>query len=391
MTQLLIPAADPVGLPAPPWLLQFLLVLTFVLHILPMSLVLGGGFIAVWTHLTGDNPAARRLVAHLAGILPSAIAYTITLGIAPLLFVQLLYGTLFYTSSILMGFPWLAALGLLLIGYYSLYLYAEGGRRAEGERPAWAGVLSVACFIGVSYLITNNLSLMVSPAGWAEMYAADPSGTSLRLPVQAVLPRYLHAFSVALTLAASYVVLHGFWSARSGGAENAEYGQFVRRWGAGWLSGALALQAVMGAWYLSSLSGQAKGWLLGGDPAMALFLALGTLLMAAGGILLLLAAGRNATGSAWAGGAGVLLGTVCLAIVRHLLENRTAAQFLPAGAWDIRPQWAIFVLFALILVLGLGLVAWMVLRVQADLKGGAAPRAGLGTGAPGVAAGKGRS
>ncbi len=386
MTQLLIPAADPVGLPAPAWLLEFLLVLTFILHVLPMSLVLGGGFITVWTHMSDRSQTGRRLVAHLAGILPPAIAYTITLGIAPLLFVQLLYGTLFYTSSILMGFPWLAALGLLLTGYYSLYLYAEGGRRIKGERPAWAGVLSVACFTGVSYLITNNLSLMVSPEGWAGMYAADPSGAGLRLPVLAVLPRYLHAFSVALTLAASYVVLYGFWSARSGKAEDVEYGRFIGRRGAGWLSGALALQAVMGAWYLSSLSGQAKGWLLGGDPAMALFLALGALLMAAGGALLLLAARRNTAGSAWAGGAVVLLGTVCLAIVRHLLENRTAAQFLPVRAWDIRPQWDIFVLFALILVLGLGLVAWMVLRVRADLKGGATPEAGLGVGARGRAA-----
>lgn len=385
MNGLIIPAADAVGLPAPVWLLRFLLVLTFILHVLPMSLVLGGSLIAVWTHLTDKKQEARQLVAHLAGILPSAVAFTITLGIAPLLFVQLLYGTLFYTSSILMGFPWLGTLALLLVGYYSLYIYVTGTTET-GESPRtsrlWAGLLSTLCFLGVAYLITNNLSLMVTPYQWAQMYAADPSGWGLRLPVLTVLPRYLHALAVALTIAAAYIVLYGSWRARTNKLDDMRYGREASLIGAKWLAAALALQAGAGLWYLSSLNATAQAWLLGDDLYLTLSLVLGTLSMASGGILLVVAAQRNALSLSWAGGAGVLLGTVFLAVTRHLLENRTAVQFLPEGAWQLSPQWGVFALFALILVAGLGLVAWMVLRVLADLKGGAVPFSGALTGKP---------
>lgn len=38
-----IPAPVPIPLPAPPWLVQILLVFTYILHVLPMNLLVGGG------------------------------------------------------------------------------------------------------------------------------------------------------------------------------------------------------------------------------------------------------------------------------------------------------------------------------------------------------------
>lgn len=65
-----------------------------------------------------------RLARALATRLPVAVALTITLGVAPLLFVQVLYGQFFYTSSILLGYVWLTLLLILLLGYYGYYCYA---------------------------------------------------------------------------------------------------------------------------------------------------------------------------------------------------------------------------------------------------------------------------
>ncbi len=42
--------ADPAGLPAAVWLLEFLLVFTFVLHLLFMNTVLGGGLVCLWAN-----------------------------------------------------------------------------------------------------------------------------------------------------------------------------------------------------------------------------------------------------------------------------------------------------------------------------------------------------
>lgn len=67
-----------------------------------------------------------------APLLPSVTAYAITLGVAPLLFVQLLYGQFFYSSSALrLGWAWLALIGLLLVVYAGF-----SGTRAAGSRCA---------------------------------------------------------------------------------------------------------------------------------------------------------------------------------------------------------------------------------------------------------------
>ena len=53
--QIIIPEPDPIPLPAPDWLLKFLLVLTLILHIIAMNFALGGGIITGITDLIGRN------------------------------------------------------------------------------------------------------------------------------------------------------------------------------------------------------------------------------------------------------------------------------------------------------------------------------------------------
>jgi cytochrome bd-type quinol oxidase subunit 1 len=126
----MIPDPDPIPLPAPVELLTPLLVLTFTLHILAMNVTLGGTVIAVVSDLMGrrdGNDRYRRLARHLIAMMPVTLAATITLGVAPLLFIQTLYGQLFYTSSILMAWPWFAVVPLVIVAYYGIYLYALQG------------------------------------------------------------------------------------------------------------------------------------------------------------------------------------------------------------------------------------------------------------------------
>jgi len=49
--------------------------------------------------------------------IPSTFALGVTFGIAPLLFVQVLYGNLIYSSSILMGVFWLLIIPFIIIAY----------------------------------------------------------------------------------------------------------------------------------------------------------------------------------------------------------------------------------------------------------------------------------
>ena len=97
-----VPAPDPVPQPAPAWILWGLLVFTFMLHLLAMNFVVGGSVIgAVSARLgrRGNRPHHTALVKWLTHAMPIALSATITFGVAPLLFLQVLYGRLFFTSS----------------------------------------------------------------------------------------------------------------------------------------------------------------------------------------------------------------------------------------------------------------------------------------------------
>src|SRR5271165_5237833 len=92
-----IPNVDPMPLPGPVWLMMALLLVTFLLHLLAMNLTVGGTAIALMcTRRRKSDAFAGRLAADLLRVLPVSLAFTITLGVAALLFVQVLYGNLLY-------------------------------------------------------------------------------------------------------------------------------------------------------------------------------------------------------------------------------------------------------------------------------------------------------
>lgn len=132
-----IPGPVPVPLPAPPGLLEFLLVFTFILHLLAMNFLLGGVIIlSVSSFLGRRDSRHREFTRRVSRAMPSVTAFTITLGVAPLLFLQLVYGQLFYTSSVLMAWYWLAVVFLVMLGYYGVYWY-QMQHDELGPMAAW--------------------------------------------------------------------------------------------------------------------------------------------------------------------------------------------------------------------------------------------------------------
>ena len=132
----LVPALDPTPIPGPAWLFHVLLVFTFFLHALFMNLALGGTMLAAFGQLAARGVGADPRVAlarRLMGVNTYAISLAITTGIAPLLFVQILFQQYFYTATILIAWVWLFFLVLLIAGYYAAYLYKYRGAPARGQ------------------------------------------------------------------------------------------------------------------------------------------------------------------------------------------------------------------------------------------------------------------
>lgn len=188
-----IPQADPLPQPGPTWLLWTLLLVTFVLHLVPMNLVLGGAVLNVvarWRARRGA-PHAPTLAHDITKAMPVAIAAAVNFGVAPLLFLQVLYGRVFFTSSVLMAWWWLAVVPILIAAYYGAYVLSfRADRPGRGATAlAWLVLLLVAA---ISFIYANNMSLMIRPdvfgeslpRRWAGL-ASEPRRPDARRPLAA--------------------------------------------------------------------------------------------------------------------------------------------------------------------------------------------------------------
>ena len=98
------------------------MVLTFALHILFINFTLGASFLAVYGHFkNGENwKRLSRATAKAANI---SISTAMLLGIAPLLFVQVIYDPFWYASNALSAAWVIAFILIMMAAYSSLYVF----------------------------------------------------------------------------------------------------------------------------------------------------------------------------------------------------------------------------------------------------------------------------
>jgi hypothetical protein len=358
-----IPDPDPIGLPAPAELLTALLVLTFVLHILAMNFTLGGTLIAVVSDFIGRRRAderLERLARDLVFLLPITLAATITLGVAPLLFIQTLYGQFFYTSSIILAWPWMAVVPLVIVAYYGIYLYAWQGERL-GDRRIWVGTGSALLLIIVAFLNVNNITLMLTPDRWQDIYASHSNGLFLNGEEGTLVPRLFHFLVAAPAVAGAGLVLYALFVR---GRSPEGYWTWAARYGAGWFLVTTAIQAAVGPLFLFRLPTTVRDPFVGDDALRT------TLLMIAIGaaVLALLAMGaalrlRNPVPPGLAGGLCLVTTVSLMSVTRHLVRDDYLSPRFSTGDLAVDSQTVLIVLFFLALVGGVAVVGYMLQAV----------------------------
>ncbi len=339
----LIPIPD--AIPVSWWWFQAFLLLTFFLHLVAMNAMLGTAFIGLVSHLRGTNDRASCTEA-ISSNLPFTIAFAVNFGVAPLLFVQVLYGHLIYTSSILMAVFWLAVVGLLIIAYGLAYVYKDLYPRRGDARLAVIG-LATLLLLAIAFIFTNNISLMQKPIAW-DRYFDQPRGLLLALDDPMLLPRYLHFMVSSVAVGGLAIALFFHWRQR-GGDRNA--GAWVAS-GCRWFSYATMANFAVGFWFLATLP---KGMLTTTIPGLLL---LATLV---GGIALSVPAiGLGLAGRAlpalWC-----TLGTIGLMVLaRSLLRTVLLAPWFSPAQLPVTPSSAPLLFFLLVLLAGVTLIGWMV-------------------------------
>ena len=357
----LYPAVDPIPLPAPIWLIKLLHIVTLALHFVAVEMLLGGLLIAVLLSLFRGSPQSLVTARALARRLTVVMTYVINLGVPPLLFAQVLYGRALYTSSVLIGLYWISIIGILTLTYWLLYQFTA---RLEAGKSAWGIGLSAWLLAGfIARLLSTNMTLMLRPEVWRDMYAASGAGAYLPTGDPTLTPRWL------LMLAGGFFI-GGLWLIYLAGRSTftADEKRFVSG-----LGGKIAV--IFGVVYLAaglwaaSVQPDAVKLGLATHPLYKFFgfAAYGWLALVAVAILLAGYAGFAKISAAqsgvlaWAAVLVAVLTEIMFTVYRDAVRDLT---LLSKGydVWDraVATNWWVVGLFLVLFVAGLGVIGWLV-------------------------------
>jgi hypothetical protein len=366
------PAVDPIPLPAPIWLLKLLHIVTLALHFVAVEMLLGGLLLAVLFSLFRGSPTSMVAARALARRLTVVMTFVINLGVPPLLFAQVLYGRALYTSSVLIGLYWISIIGILMLTYWLLYRFSA---RLEAGKAAWWVGLSAWVLAGfIARLLSTNMTLMLRPEVWREMYSNSAMGAYLPTGDPTLTPRWLLMMAGGLFIGGLWMV---YLSGRS--TFTAEEKSFVAGMGG-------KIAALFGVVYLA-----AGLWAAGVQPEIvkvglhsdalyrfAGFAGYGWLALVAVAVVAAAVAGFGKISAGWLGWVGVLLAVLIEIMFTVYRDGVRDLTLLSKGynVWDraVATNWWIVGLFLVLFVAGLGAIGWLisvVARARKDMEAAA--------------------
>jgi hypothetical protein len=321
-------------LPAPLWLITILHVVTLTLHLTAMNFLFGGLIVLVFGRT--DDKWRDPTVKTFVKLLPIAMAATVTLGVAPLLFLQLVYYQQAYSAAIVSAWPWLMIVVAVIVAYYFLYgasYRAEGG---SGRVPAFLA-LAFVLLAYVSFVYSTVFSMAERPELYRMLYAGNQSGLVLNSDAGSWLLRWLHAVAGAVAVGGFFVGLIG------------RNNESAFKLGRNFFLGGLIAASFAGMGYLLTLGSHiapfmrsAAIWIL----TVSVLLTLGSAhfffkkRFVATGLLLFLS----------------LLGMVS---TRHLLRLIVLEGEFDPGSIPVEPQWTVFAVFLVCFAGAIAAVAYM--------------------------------
>ncbi|MCX7673587.1 MAG: hypothetical protein N2Z63_08330 [Thiobacillaceae bacterium] len=254
---------SPAGVPSHPAIFLALGVVTWALHIMAVHVTLGSLLLSlIGLNKGGDQAAHWRRLSYMAlehGKIGVSIA--IVLGVAPLLFVQVIYDPFWFVSNVLSARWAIGFIVLLLVAYWLLWLHYGLVRKAgEASASVFWGWISFALFLAVGFVMHLLTSQMLYPDEWLQWYAPDGVIDASGSGAHAYNPaRY--AFFILLSLPVTGAWLLGCRQYLAGRAEeDATYIEFLHALGVRLitLGGALAVAALL-VWMLT-LPAKAAGF-----------------------------------------------------------------------------------------------------------------------------------
>lgn len=242
---------DPMGVPFYPVVFQILLVLTFALHIIFVNLVIGGVFMSIYGYFRkGDY--YKTLSKSFAKASTVNLSLLIVLGVAPLLFMQVIYDPFWYTSNVLSA-SWMIGIVFVLMAAFSFayvfYLKLNHGRK---HIATW-GIAAFLLIILVGVIMHAVSYQALFPEQWVNWYVngskTNLSGTILHA---FELPRFLHFVVASFAITGIFMMLYA-WYFKTREDMDKAYLAWVGKTGAKMAVFFTVLQMAVGVWWLFSV------------------------------------------------------------------------------------------------------------------------------------------
>lgn len=204
----LLALRDPAGVPFYPVVFQALYILTWALHIAFVLLALGSLALSLYgsTRQKGDENW-RILTPHLIQTGKISVSILIVLGVAPLLFTQVIYDPNWYVANTLSGM-WVFTFVYALVVGYSVYYWYSYANKAQKGGGTLIGAASFLILVFCGILMHNFALTSIMPQDWMSMYApngkVDTSGWVFNMDVIRL------AFMVSLALPVIGIFLQNY-------------------------------------------------------------------------------------------------------------------------------------------------------------------------------------
>jgi hypothetical protein len=360
------PAVDPIPLPAPIWLLKLLHVVTLSLHFVAVEMLLGGLLLAVLLSLFRGSPVSLVTARALARRLTVVMTFVINLAVPPLLFAQVLYGRALYTSSVLIGLYWISIIFLLMLTYWLLYRFTA---RLEAGKSAWWVGLSAWLLAGsIARLLSTNMTLMLRPRAWPEMYSASAAGAYLPTGDPTLTPRWLLMMAGGLFIGGLWLL---YLSGRS--TFTADQKRFLAGLG-GKLAAAFGIVYLAAGLWAASVQPEIVRSGLRTDALykFAGFAGYVWLALVAVAVLVAAVAGFGKISARWVSMAVVHLAVLIEIAFTVYRDGVRDLSLLAQGynVWDraVETNWWVVGLFLVLFVAGLGVIGWLISVVARSRK-----------------------
>ncbi len=331
----------PESIPVNWWWFQILLLFTFLVHLLLMNFILGGSLLAIFDLIRKKNPDEEALS------LPTLVALTINFGVPPLLFVQVLYGHLFYSSSVIMAVPWILVIPILILAYYGAHIFSH----KLAKTPKFAKislVISALLILVIAFIQVSNNTLALTPERWGT-YFDQPGGATLNLGETTLIPRYLHMVIGAIAIAGlGKAIWFKFSKKATGEKQAAGIREGLKIFG--WVT---LVQIGIGTWFWLTLPGDIWRLFMGQNLAY-------TILMAVGWLLALLILHSALTGRFWMAVTTGLVTMAVMVVMRDLVRHAYLGDVFSPKDLTVTGEVSPLIAFLAVFVVGLAVLFYMV-------------------------------